>query len=412
MKVLFLSYNGLLEPILTSQALPYLRDLTKEGYEFVLVTYEKKRDLLMAGKVRIRDLKDRLASEKIEWIYLRYHKAPRVLATIFDLLVGVFVTFYLVVSRKIKIVHLRGVTPGTIMIPLSKVLKVKILFDMRGRLAEEMAAGGLWKENGSTFNMVKRAEKHLLQISDAVTVLTKKHFEYNKGLDYFAKRDIPTDVIPCCVDIAKFDYSGQDEDISKLKASLGLKGKFVLLYPGKIGTFYLLDEMLGFFKAIADIIPETVFMVITPDDPAIITERVHKLGIDMDRIKVVHNAPFDDMPRYMRLADAGIFFISAYNKLGSSPIKMGEFLASGVPVIINPGVGDTEEMVRENRVGVVVKNFSENDYLNAVEELCKLKSDGEGLKARCRKTAEDHLSYKDGVNKYAGIYNILAGGAK
>ncbi len=411
-KAIFLSYNGLLEPILTSQVIPYLEGLTKSGWSFILITYEKKKDIDRVGRGGLSSLKSSLRSKGIEWRHLRYHKRPRILATLFDICVGAVYTFFVITRNKIKIVHVRGATPGAVMILLSGIVHVKLLFDMRGRLAEEMAAGGLWSEGGATFRMAKKAEKYLLQIADAVTVLTKKHLEFNKTLDYLVKRDIPMDVIPCCVDMFKFDYSEQDEDILKLKASLGLKSKFVLLYPGKIGTFYLIDEMLGFFKAMHNIVPETVFFAVTPDDPDILMGHARDIGVPVDKIKIVHNAPFDDMPRYMRLADAGLFFIKSYNKLGSSPIKMGEFLASGVPVIINPGVGDTEEMVRENRVGVVVQNFTENDYLNGIEELCKLKEDGEKLKARCRQTAKDHLSREDGVKKYTRIYNILAGGAK
>jgi glycosyltransferase involved in cell wall biosynthesis len=124
-------------------------------------------------------------------------------------------------------------------------------------------------------------------------------------------------------------------------------------------------------------------------------------------VRVVPRVRFEEMPRYLRIADAGIFFINPYKKFGSSPIKLGEFLACGVPVVINPGVGDTEEIVRENRVGVVVRDFDEARYERGANELLALRGEGDGLKARCRDTARRYLSLEDGANKYYEIYKKI-----
>ncbi len=406
MKVLFLSYNGLLEPILPSQALPYLKGLTGSDYEFILLTYEKKKDLDRVGAAAIKELKEGLKQDGIEWYHLRYHKSPPVLSTIFDLIVGSLKTFFLIKSAHVKIVHVRGVTPGVIMIMLSKLLRVKILFDMRGLLAEEYVGGGMWKTDSLQFRLVKRAEKKLLTIADAVTVLTQKHFDLNRSLDYLEKRNIPMEVIPCCVDTTKFDY--EESSGIGLRDSIGLKNKFVLMYPGKLGSFYYIDEMIAFFGSMIKMIPEAVLFVVTNDDPKIVIDRTEALNIPKDKVFIKTNVAFDKMPSYMRLADTGIFFINPYNKFGSSPIKMGEFLASGVPVIINPGVGDTEELVRVNRVGVVVNKFDEKDFKLAVDELLNLKKEGENLRARCRDTAKKHLSKDEAIIKYAEIYKVLS----
>lgn len=406
MKVLFISYNGLLEPILPSQAIPYMKGLATFGYEFVLLTYEKKRDLDRAGHAGLLKLREDLKKFSIEWRYLKYHKNPPILSTIFDLLIGVCRAFAIIVSERIKIVHVRGITPGVIIMALSKVLKFKIVFDMRGLLAEEYAAGGLWREGSLPFRMVKRAERKMLMTADAVTVLTQKHFDLNKSLGCLAKREIPMDVIPCCVDAKKFFPDKKDE--SAFRKVLGLDDKFILIYPGKIGTFYFMDEMLAFFKYLSGIMPRAVFLIVTHDEPSHFLERAKAIGVPVDKIIIKDKVSYEDMPRYMRLADAGIFFINPYKKIGSSPIKMGEFLSSGIPVIINPGIGDTEELVRENRVGVVVNNFTISDFGRALDELLILKKEGDLLRKRCRDTAEKLLSHEVAIAKYARIYETLS----
>ena len=405
--VLFLSYNGLLEPILESQAVPCLERLTERGFRFILLTYEKKRDLEHAGAKEIRAIKDRLYSGGIEWRYLRYHKSPRIFATLFDIFSGALYSLYLIAARRVSIVHVRGITPGTIMILISGFVRARILFDMRGRLAEEMAAGGLWEEGSLTFRLIKLAEKRLLETADAVTVLTKRHFELNRSLDYLNKRDIPKDIIPCSVDMERFGYN--TKDAADFRKGLGLDSRFVLMYPGKIGTFYFMEHMLDFYKTALDDIPDAVFVVLTTDETEEFRAKADSLGIRHDSLVIVRNVAYADMPRHLEIADAGIFFINPYNKMGSSPIKMGEFLACGVPVIINPGIGDTEDLVRENRVGVVVENMDKEHYRSALKALLELKKEGDALKLRCRDTARRRLSLDDAVAKYADIYKILRG---
>jgi glycosyltransferase involved in cell wall biosynthesis len=375
------------------------------GHEFILLTYEKKRDIDKVGSDDIRLLRDELKEDGIEWHFLRYHKNPPIISTLFDLLVGMVAASHLIRSGKVDAVHVRGITPGLMMIPLSKIFRVKILFDMRGLLAEEYVGGGLWKENGVQFQLVKSLERKLLMIADAVTVLTQKHFDLNKSLDYLMDRNIPMEVVPCCVDTSNFCYD--EAARNRLREELGLKDKFVLMYPGKLGTFYYVDRMVEFFSFLLKTVPEAVFFVITHDDPRAFLEKASSLNIPKDRIFVRLNAAFDDMPSYMRVADAGVFFINPYKKIGSSPIKLGEFLASGVPVIINPGIGDTEELVRANKVGVIVSDFDESHYVKAINELDRLRNEGQNLRERCAKAARGHLSKDMAVAKYAKIYEAL-----
>lgn len=406
-KILFLSYNGLLEPIIPSQAVPYMMRLAERGFRFTLLTYEKKRDLDRVGPEGVLRIADDLKSKGIDWRYLRYHKFPPLFSTIFDLLAGAARVFLIVRRERPDIIHMRGITPGIITLLLSGLLKQKVVFDMRGLLAEEYVGGGIWKEDSLVFKLVKKAEKNLLLRADAVTVLTQKHLDLNKGIGYIKDREIPMEVIPCCVDTDKFKREDGDR---ALRSSLGLDEKFVLMYPGKIGTFYFMAEMLDFYKELSGMISKSVFLVLTNDDTRALVEKADAAGIGRDRLKIIKGIYFDEMPRYMRLADAGIFFINPYKKIGSSPIKMGEFLASEIPVVINPGVGDTEEIVRDNKVGVVVEEFSNADYAAAARDLIELKNEGTAVRARCREAADKYLSLDIAVKKYAKIYDLLTGG--
>jgi len=115
------------------------------------------------------------------------------------------------------------------------------------------------------------------------------------------------------------------------------------------------------------------------------------------------------MPYYIKLADVGIFFIKpCFSKRFSSPTKLAEYLACGLPLVINSGIGDTGEMVSDNRIGVVIKDFSEKQYLDKTRELLDLMKEGKVLSKRCRLTSEKYLSLDMGVERYHNVYKELA----
>ena len=109
-----------------------------------------------------------------------------------------------------------------------------------------------------------------------------------------------------------------------------------------------------------------------------------------DRLTICR-APFEDMPRYIRLFDAGLFFIKpSFSKRASAATKLAEFLGCGVPVLINDGVGDSGTIVRDGRVGVVLPALDSTTLADAVTRVRGVLSDP-GVRERCRAVAKEVL---------------------
>jgi len=402
--VLYISYNGATEPITNSQIIPYLKGLSARGCTFDLLTFEKRNSAFQNVK-RSGILKKELNGSNINWFTLRYHKSPTLIATAYDTFMGIIYSAYLIAKRKYAIVHARQIVPAAICVMLRPFFRIKWVFDMRGLVAEEYVGHGAWREGGVKFRLVKWFEKMAILSADHIVVLTERHRQTLISLPFLKGKDASVSVIPCCVDMFRFRPMA-GEDRKEAAAKLGLSDGFILLYIGSLGTCYLLDEMLAFFKILKERAAKAMFLFLTDYNSGEIISKAKNAGIEEGSVMVRFAEP-PETHMWIALADAGIFFINPYKKIGSSPIKMGEFLASGIPVIINPGIGDTEELVRDNRVGVVVRNFSEKDYRGGLTELMRLKEGREELKKRCRDTARKYLSVDDAVSKYARIYDIL-----
>jgi glycosyltransferase involved in cell wall biosynthesis len=110
----------------------------------------------------------------------------------------------------------------------------------------------------------------------------------------------------------------------------------------------------------------------------------------------------------MNRMDAGIFFYRpTFSKKGTSPTKMGEFLACGIPCLSNTGVGDVEAILEENRVGFALDSFEWNEKEEGVDGLLTLAKNS-ATPARCRSIAESYYSLQAGVSDYDAIYQGIS----
>jgi len=394
-KCLYLSYDGLLEPLGQSQIIPYLKGLSARGLKFVLLSFDKKKYL---DKERVALLRRQLGDAGIDWVSLRYHKKPQVISTLFDILTGLCRCLFIVNKNKISIVHARGYVTGLIGYCLKKICGVKFIFDTRGFWADEKAEAGHWDSNGLLFRLAKHIERILAINADEVVALTRaavpllQENRTDKG---------HITVIPCCVDTNLFMPGLDSGDIGKR-----LNGKFVFAHTGSLEAWYMKDEMLDYFKLAKTLIPNAHFLVLSHSPKDGFLKLAAQKGLGKQDI-TVESVLFTDMPRYLGRVDVGMIFLGlGFSKLGCSPTKFPEFLSCGVPVVTNNKIGDTEEIIMANRIGAVINSFNNAEYERSLRELLVLKNDN-GLKTRCRKVAEEYFSLSSGIEKYYAIYSKL-----
>lgn len=397
MNTLFIAYHSASTPIMESQGFSYIRGLADKGMQYSLLTFEPAENLpdsikLVSG-----------IGFALKWKYLIYHKRPRLLATIYDIAYGILTTAVIIKKDRIKLVHARGFISALIAFIPAKMFQINILFDTRGLLADKYVCGGLLNKNSFTYKFMRLCEDTLIRQADAFTVETYRHAKVIIDSQFSAELSQDNglaskiSVIPCCVDTGVFNYK-----LFTKRAPDGLK--FVFL--GKVGTWYLLENMFDFFIAASKKILNSSFLFITESPATHIYSVARKKKVDESRLKIVM-ADRKDVPDLLSGANVSIFFMNTYKQYGFSPIKFGESLACGLPVIINSGFGDCDEIVLREKVGSVISGFSYQDYDRATQELLKLLSEGEALRERCRSVAKKYFCLEMGVEKYLSIYKEL-----
>jgi glycosyltransferase involved in cell wall biosynthesis len=406
MKVLYLTYDGLTDGLGRSQVIPYLEGIAAAGHKITVVSFEKP-EKTEEGKKLIRTL---LQKSHIDWLPLTYTVNPPVISTIYDILSLRKTCRLLHGEIGFQVVHCRSYITSLIGLHLKRIFGIKFIFDMRAFYADERVDGGLWPQSSLIFRAVykyfKKKEKEFLSEADYTISLTTKGKEVIHSWSEIGNQPIPIEVIPCCADLNHFNPRNVNiQSKSTLQNKLGLAGnELVLTYLGSIGTWYMLDEMLDFFKALHSKKPESRFFFITLDNPRMILEAASKKGIPED-LFIITPAVREAVPTYLSLADIAFFFIKpVFSKTGSSPTKHGEMLGMGIPIICNGNVGDMSKIVKGSGTGIVIEAFEESAYLEAINEIDNLlKTPPE----TCQKLAEDFYSLKTGVKRYQRVYQAL-----
>lgn len=400
MKALYISYDGATDPLGQSQVIPYLKTLSKTGICFTLVTYDK---VTKHRQMDLGSLKDELLKSDIKWVSIKYHKHPKVLVKIYDIMIGLITCSYLVIVKKIEVVHGRSFIGAFIGVFLKRIFGVSFLLDYRGLWADERVDGNLWRRGGLLYRVSKYLEKILILSADEITVLTKMAKETIERFPYLKKKDLNIQVIPTCVDLEHFNYKPPN-------SSEEHKNEMNLVYLGSLGTWYMLEEMADFFIELRKIFSNAHFLFITPAKKATIRQLMEKKGIP-DSNYSIKNMSYRQVPSGLSAADLSIFFIKPlFSKISSCPTKLGESLACGLPVIINYGIGDCDKIVKENKIGVVIDEFSRNAYKESILELRALLNKREELSLRCRKVAEDVFSLNRGSRLYRQLYSRMEKG--
>jgi glycosyltransferase involved in cell wall biosynthesis len=391
--VLYISYDGMLEPLGQSQVIAYLERLTDE-VQFHLISFEKPAD--WADSERRATVSARLARAGITWHPLRYHKSPTVPATAFDMAQGIRKALWLAVRHKVRIVHARSYVAGVIALAVKRATGARFLFDIRGFWADERTDGGLWPEGGQLYRGAKRLERSLLLGADWIVTLTQSSVPVLESFPYLRGRaHAPISVITTCADLGCFSPGeSKQSDV------------FTLGYLGSLGTWYLFDELLECFLELRRQRPDARLLIVNRHDHDLIRRKLAEFRIDpawSELIAVDHR----DAPAAIRRMTVGTAIIKpAFSKISSAPTKLAEYLGCGVPCLGNVGVGDVAAILEENQVGVALAGFDEVERSRAITELLGL-VESPDLAKRCRETAQRLFSLEGGVAAYRDIYRAL-----
>ena len=258
---------------------------------------------------------------------------------------------------------------------------------MRGYWHHEKVDRMGWSKKGLKFYFIDKIEKYFLKKSNKIICLTQDSKDYISQYTTLNK----IYVIPTCVDVDKF--------VILKNAHLNIN----LCYMGSTSKAYDFIKTLKIFKKLHNLDKKYVLNIFTNDDYKIILNYIYKLEIEPNSI-IFKKLDINGVIENLKYIDFGFFFLKKnFSITASFPTKIGEFLASGTPVITNDFNIHVTSLIQNNKVGYIY----EDEDVNNLDFFIKENINNKKILNNCIKTSYEKLSIKYAIKVYNKIYDAI-----
>lgn len=394
-RVLYLVYWGAMEPLGRSLVIPAVLGLARGGAELTLISFEKATDL--QNVVEIKKTKAMFERAGVRWHPLRYHRTPKWPATALDAFIALVHALRLRMREGFDIVHARTFVAGPVGYLIAHLMGARFVYHNEGFYPDEQVDAGVWKEGSFVHRLAGRIEGYLYDHADAVIVLSERARKVVKSRPRVEAARTSVIVVPSAVDLEIFQPTTSPRT---------RREALRLVYLGSVGHRYRLDDAGRFVSALRRLAPGTTLTVISYANRALVESMLDSSGLARDAW-TLKELPHRAVPAELRLHDAGLLFWPVgLSEHGCSPTKVGEYWASGLPVVTSPNISDTDAIVRRDRVGVVVDPAREGSFEDGALELLLILADKD-LAHRCRSAAVRVYSLEDSCRRQEHLYSSL-----
>jgi glycosyltransferase involved in cell wall biosynthesis len=400
-RALYVSHTGMTEPLGQSQVFPYLYGLSQFGWEIDVVAFEPAS----ASRDEIDFVRSELSRTGMHYHYSRRsptHALPIKAAEATRAFVKATLR---ALKRRPRVIHARSHLAASVAAAVASFIpQARFLFDCRGLLGDEYVDAGHWSRDSFRYHLVKNVERVLLDRADAVVVLTDRARRWLKENKLVTQKQT-IEVIPCCVDLDRFRFDGSAR--ARERARLGLlDDQLLLIYSGSLGSWYCEEQMAAFYASLRRR-RKSHFLVLTHSPVERLRQAMSDHRIPENEVTIERATP-TAMPAMLSAADAAICLVfPSFSKMASSPTKVPEYLAVGLPVVMNLGVGDGDRFIEKIDTMISAGHMSLEELELAATRLVECLQDG-GLRTRARAAAVKYFDVAHvGIERYRTIYERL-----
>lgn len=397
-------YNSFKDPLFQATLWLYLEEESKNNrFKFLLVTYEQDEfEVSEEEKIRIHK---QLNSKNIFWYPLKWHSGNfKLIKKMYDFVASFFLIAKLYIGNKPKSIISLGTVAGSFAFLISRIFKMKSYIYQYERHSEFLADFNIWSRESIAFKMLNYFErlsgrKSEILATGTTHMLQRLEEEKTKGETY---------LLPSCVNDSHFKYS--EKSRHRIRKSLGVENRRVAIYLGKFGGIYFsLNEVSDFFSEWQQVDESIFFVVLTPEDKGVVESQLKKSGLSPSFFHI-GRVPHEEVPDYLSAADIGVVAVpSLPSQKFRSPIKVGEYLCTGLPYIVGEGISNDDDVAISNNVGVVLQSYDGNELQKNYKRIKSFfDEDSDILRKRCREAGLSYRGFSRLKDTGEKIFNKLA----
>ncbi|MBE2249311.1 MAG: glycosyltransferase [Myxococcus sp.] len=396
--LLYLTQDGLLEPLSHSQVVRVVEGLARKGWRYRIVSLEKEKDL--ADSRRVSALRARLADVGVQWDFEAFDWSQSSLAAGRNLGTLVSRAVELARAEKVSAIHARAYVPAVAALAAWNATGLPWIFDARGFWIDERLEEGRWFTTPLRLGIARGLEHQLFTTASGVVTLTELQArEVEERFRPLGRRSVAC--ITTTADYTDF-VRRPTSALKRVPAELvdRLSKKRVISIIGSINRSYLVDETIDLARRILAKSRQAHLLVLSAqrDEYA---RRLTALGVPLERVTITR-AEHDAMPEWLSLVEWCLLVLnpSSPAKRASMPTKLGELFASGVRPIQYGCNDEVSDWVRRAGTGLVLASVESAELERAAEFVAESATLDERSFARARNVTAGHFSLAAGVEKY------------
>ena len=402
MRTLFVTWDGPGPNYMESLFLPIYDEIQKSAdVQFDVLQYCWDSDDRSASIAT--------AAERMSIPYVAGHvwRWPTLPATAMMILKGALDIISYVRRHDVQVLMPRSIIPGAMCLLAIKFLPaVKLLYDADGLMADERVDFGNWKPTGLMYRAFLKMELATIRRADAVVTRTRNAKRILVERSGLAETADKMSVGSNGKDAEQFRPVTTTERTAIRKSINVNPDAPLVIYCGSVGPQYYPAEMLALFGHILKLRPDACFIALT-NEPDRFREHLADHKFNNAQVQCMRVEP-DLVPRYLAAADLGLALRKpSYSQKAVAPIKVGEYLLSGLPVVSTRGIGDLDDQL-DSDVGM----FYEIDCDDSAQQIAdwftdQVLSDRDAFCHNCRKRGLQFFGFDISVQSYLTAFQIL-----
>jgi glycosyltransferase involved in cell wall biosynthesis len=325
-RLLFITWDGPQTNYLTGLFLPILAGLRQSGHSPHVLQFTWGSDEKVAEKRTCE-------ARGVPYRMVRVRRIGGGLGPFLTAAAGSLAIRRAVRDWKIDLLMPRSLMPALSVLCLGPKRGLTIVFDADGFAADERADFQGLSRSSMTYRILKWVERRMARLADSVMVRTTRAADMLR-----ADARVTADrfhVVTNGRDPHAYDGDRASRSDNSLR----------LCYAGSIGAQYLPDQMLGIARSLREAVPETTLELFTGDTQNALRalERANLVGAEWIAISQVKPQA---IPSALKSCDLALALRKkCYSTQGVAPIKIGEYLMAGMPIIGTAGVGEVEPLI-------------------------------------------------------------------
>ena len=393
MNILFLVYWGLNDGLTASTVLPHLRILERN---------KKIKNIILCTIERDASLNESQLSDKV--FHIPWLSSHRYWAKVRDFTALPEKIITIIRQFDTDFMFCRGTPAGALGYLVNRKIGTQYAVESFEPHADYMRESNVWRWWDPRYILQRYWEKRQLETARFILPVSKHYYDHL--IDTKAGKD-KLFTMPCAVDLQMFAFS-MERRLSMRKA-LGVADDVIVgIYVGKFGGMYFDDEAFDIFALAKRYFDRFCLVILSPDDKNVIASKLLKAGYLQNEFYIKHTG-HPEVPAYLSASDfAFATYKPGYFKRYLSPVKIGEYWAAGLPVLLTDGIGDDHLIIEEFKIGSVF-SYSKNELENAFLKLKAILKEGRiSVNERIQPVAARYRSFSQTETIYNTIIDTVS----